>query len=73
MKIDPQTKRNFLNACLNQTAVAEKLGVSVSTFNQVLNGTYPNLNGKEAKKSLNFLQEQGLLVLVAEEETSHAA
>jgi hypothetical protein len=63
MKIDPQTKENFKTACLNQSAVAKSLGVSVSLFNQVLNGTYPHMDGEDAQKAVAFLKERGLLVL----------
>lgn len=63
MKIHPQTKQNFKDAFLKQTAVAISLGVSVSVFNQVLNGTYPSLNGEDAQKVIGFLRDRGLLVL----------
>jgi len=66
MKIDPRTKENFKAACLNQSAVAKSIGVTVSLFNQVVNGTYPNPEGKEATKAVNFLRERGLLVLEGE-------
>jgi len=66
MKIDPRTKENFKAACLNQSAVAKSIGVTVSLFNQVVNGTYPNPEGKEATKAVKFLRERGLLVLEGE-------
>lgn len=68
MKIAPQTKENFLAACLSQSAVARSLGVSTATVNQVVNGTYPSLNGKDAQKVVKFLQARNLLVLEAEPE-----
>jgi len=73
MKIDPKTKENFRDACLSQTAVAAKLGLPVSTFSQVVNGTYPNLNGKKAQKAIGYLRDSGLLVLVSDEMSSDVA
>lgn len=73
MKIHPQTKENFKESLLNQSAVARSLSMPISTFNQVLNGTYPNMNGKTAQKAVTFLRERGLLVLVDEVKPSQAA
>lgn len=71
MKIAAQTKENFNKGCFSQSAVARSLGISTATFSQVVNGKYPNLGGKEAKKALAWLKEHGLLVLEEDDVPPH--
>lgn len=68
-----ETRKNFDASLMVATKCARFLNVSPELFRKVMAGKYPAMNGKEARRVLQWLRERDILVETPDEQPDQAA